>query len=183
MPNWCVNTLTLRHQDSAMISRAARAFESGTLLHEFIPVPDKLIETVAGSYGHEYDRELQECRQQLNLKYFGYKDWYDFCVAKWGTKWDVGGKDGHISSHADNLLECSFSSAWAPPVAAYVALQQMGFEITAFYWEPGMAFAGMFDDEGDHRYQIEGAEDAANLPHGIDDVMNISASLEMWGEA
>ena len=183
MPNWCVNILTLRHKDSAMIERAARAFESGTLLHEFIPVPDKLIETVAGSYGHEYDRELQECRQQLNLKHFGYKDWYDFCVAKWGTKWDVGGSDGQTVSHTDNLLECSFSSAWEPPVTAYATMQQMGFEITAFYWEPGLSFAGLFNDEGDHRYQIEGAEDAANLPHGIDDVMNISASLEMWGEA
>ena len=37
MPNWCNNTLVLRHADPAMITRAKDAFAAGKFLNEFVP--------------------------------------------------------------------------------------------------------------------------------------------------
>ena len=49
MPNWCNNTMTLEHDDPAMIERARTAFNGEGLLQEFIPVPEDLRNTVSGS--------------------------------------------------------------------------------------------------------------------------------------
>ena len=38
MPNWCSNSFTVRHEDSAMIERFVNAFKAGTLFQEFIPL-------------------------------------------------------------------------------------------------------------------------------------------------
>ena len=41
MPNWCANTLTLEHEDPAMIERAKTAFAEGKFLKELVPPPSK----------------------------------------------------------------------------------------------------------------------------------------------
>jgi len=50
------------------------------------------------------------------------KEWdYEWCVANWGTKWDVGGDDAcepTISADGHGAT-FGFSSAWAPPITAY----------------------------------------------------------------
>ena len=75
-----------------------------------------------------------------------------------------------------------FESAWSPPIYAYEKLQALGFQVTAYYWEPGMGFCGRFDSDGD--YYLEGigdAKDAAKrIPKDIDDEMHIVADLESW---
>lgn len=182
MPNYCNNNLKLHHADPAMIERAAKAFQEHRLLEEFVPVPPELKETMAGSYGDGYKRELHEFTQQLNRKYFGHANWYDFCVSEWGTKWDVGGDDSYLSRDTPNEISMGFESAWSPPIYAYEKLQALGFQVTAYYWEPGMGFCGRFDSDGD--YYLEGigdAKDAAKrIPKDIDDEMHIVADLESW---
>ena len=42
MPNWCGNTLTIQHEDPAMITRAVEAFDRGEFFNEFVPVPPDL---------------------------------------------------------------------------------------------------------------------------------------------
>ena len=59
MPNWCNNSITLRHADSAMVQRAQEALANGRLLQEFIPCPQDLIDTVAGFMGED-KREAHE---------------------------------------------------------------------------------------------------------------------------
>lgn len=147
MPNWCNNNLTLRHSDSKMIDRAYSAIYKGQFLNEFIPIPQSLRDTIAG-YPPESEREAHEAQKLDNLANHGYKDWYEFCVAEWGTKWDVGGDDCSIRRVDDNTIEVSFTSAWAPPVDAYEKLIAIGFEIKAYYDEPGMAFCGKWEGSG-----------------------------------
>ena len=182
MPNYCNNTLTLTHADPAMIDRAAAAFAAHRLLDEFVPVPTELKETMAGSYGDGYKRELHEFTQKLNLKYFGHANWYDYCVSEWGTKWDVGGEDASLIRDTPNTISMGFESAWSPPIYAYEKLQEMGFIVKAYYWEPGMCFCGRFDSDGD--YYLEGVGDSADaakrIPKDIDEAMNIVQSLREW---
>jgi hypothetical protein len=181
MPNWCNNTLTLEHEDPAMIARAKAAFADGRFLAEFIPVPESL-QIVAGSVGDPVEQAKLIEDTNRNLEVHGYGNWYDFCVNEWGTKWDVGGGDGYIND-IDGGLILSFESAWAPPTTAYAKLEELGFKILAMYYEPGMAFAGVYEDGTDDYYEYGGLDSAGiaeTLPSALDEAFCISESVAEW---
>ena len=185
MPNWCSNTLTLTHADPAMISRAKDAFKDGRLLDEFIPVPADLKETVAGSFGDAEKQAALEAKSEANREQHGYANWYDFCVNEWGTKWDVGG-EGDFADDGDNSVTFYFDSAWAPPTKAYERLEEQGFAVSAMYYEPGMAFAGRYEDGCDDYYEYGdmSADDVENmLPNDIDEYFGISEGIRDWAES
>lgn len=173
MPNWCGNTLTLSHDDPEMIVRATKAFEEGRLLDEFIPVPPGL----KGTTSPNRDGTAEELRAQ-----YGYSDWYDFCVNEWGTKWDVGSSQG--IQDVDKLdLIVYFDSAWAPPIAAYQSLENQGFRVYATYYEPGCAFAGIYDECGDNCYNLSDMssdEVRDEIPSELDDAFGISESMAQY---
>jgi hypothetical protein len=185
MPNWCNNTLELAHEDPAMIERARKAFTEGKLLEEFIPVP-KSLHIVAGRVGDDNDPKQIELHEQTmqNLSVYGYANWYDFCVAEWGTKWDVGGDDYNAPiQESPNKITMSFDSAWSPPTSAYEKLFDLGFSVRAYYYEPGMAFAGIWEDGCDDFYEYGGmnSEQAAEeLPSALDEMFGISESMAEW---
>ena len=184
MPNWCNNSVTLRHTDPTMIARAKDAFVRGEFLNEFVPLPQSLRETVAGSVGED-GRAAHEAQMEANLAAHGYKDWYDYCVNEWGTKWDVGGDDG-INDVQPNELTVFFESAWAPPLAAYEKMADLGFEIDAMYEESGMAFCGRWTNEGgDDYYEYGGmsSEQAEKeLPQELNEAFSISENIAYMEE-
>jgi hypothetical protein len=181
MPNWCNNTLTLEHEDPAMIARAKAAFLDGRLLAEFIPVPEDL-QIVAGSVGDAVEQAKLVEQTELNRVTHGYGNWYDFCVNEWGTKWDVGGDDGVLNDFDGGII-VSFDSAWAPPTTAYAKLEELGFKILAMYYEPGMAFAGVYEEGTDDYYEYGGLDSAGiaeTLPSALDEAFCISESVAEW---
>ena len=185
MPNWCNNSVELYHADPAMIERARTAFNDGRLLDEFIPVP-KDLHIVAGRVGDDTDPNQKKLEEDTarNLATHGYANWYDFCVAEWGTKWDIGA-DGNPAQDIPGGLMLGFESAWAPPVGAYEKLTEMGFSIRAMYSEPGMAFAGIWEDGVDDFYDYSGLDSAGiaeELPEVLDEAFGISESAAMWEE-
>jgi len=179
MPNWCGNTLTLTHEDPEMIARAREAFARGEFLNEFVPVPKELSDTVAGSHSDEEAQAQLLAQTEGNIKKYGYGNWYDFCVNEWGTKWDVGDSQG-INSCTDTELIVYFDSAWSPPIAAYERLLDLGFGVYATYYEPGCAFAGIFEDGSDDYYDLSGMDSGdvqQQLPTELDDAFGISESM------
>lgn len=186
MPNWCNNTLELAHEDPAMIERARKAFADGRLLDEFIPVP-KSLHIVAGRVGADDNPEqiALEAAEKSNREKFGYATWYDFCVNEWGTKWDVGGNDYNeptISEDGKSMTAC-FDSAWSPPCQAYEKLMDLGFEVRAYYYEPGMAFAGIWDNGDDQFYEYGGytsEQVAEEFPAVLDEMFCISENIAEW---
>ena len=187
MPNWCNNFIELEHSDSEMISRAAKALGEGTLLNEFIPVPADLHIT-AGNVGAKGTPEQKAHEKQVkkNIKEHGYADWYAFCVAEWGTKWDLGGDGTEVKVSASGTsLTVSVDSAWAPPVAAFEKLEEMGFSVKAYYYEPGMCFAGIYNDGCDDYYEysdMNSEEVRETLPEELDEMFNIANDMAMWEE-
>lgn len=156
MPNWCANGITLRHADPAMIDRA---MNSKGLLMEFLPTPQELTDTVAGWMGED-KQAAHEAQQARNIEKYGFKDWYDWNVANWGTKWDFELENKERQDA--NTLTASFDSAWAPPINAYHKLCALGFEVEGMYYEPGMCFVGKFmgnseDDCDDNCIEYGGA--------------------------
>jgi hypothetical protein len=186
MPNWCNNYLELTHEDPAMIERAKRAFADGRLLDEFCPVP-KDLHVVAGRVGADDNPEQIKLEEDTarNLEVHGYANWYDYCVNEWGTKWDVGGDDGMITEDGPNALRMSFDSAWAPPVPAMEKFMDLGFKVKLVYWESGMCFCGLFDENGDDYYDytdMSADEIAETINSEIDECMCISESIREWEE-
>lgn len=188
MPNWCNNSITLKHKDPQMIERAHKALVDGRLLQEFIPCPQDLLDTVAGFPGAD-KQAAHEAQEKSNLEKYGHKNWYDWNIANWGTKWDVGGDDGLTQKLDANTLEASFDSAWAPPCAAYEQLAAMGFIIKAYYDEPGMCFCGVWtgDEEeffDDYReYSGETSETVREvISEELDDFWGLSERMAEWEE-
>ncbi len=189
MPNWCNNSITLSHKDPAMIDRAMKAMAEGRFLQEFIPCPKELTETVAGFMGED-KRAAHEAQQAANIAKYGYKDWYDWSVANWGTKWDVGGDDGLIQRLNSTTMEASFDSAWAPPVCAYERLIEEGFYIKAYYNEPGMAFCGVWEGDTENGFfddYIEYSGETSKtvrecIGEELDEFWCISESMAEWEE-
>jgi hypothetical protein len=121
MPNWCLNNLTVEHDDPAMVDRFEAAYNRGETCNEFIPKPKDIGD-----------------------------GWFDWCVNNWGTKWDIGGDShGLKATRVGNQVSCTFDSAWSPPIGLYEELDRLGFMVDATYFEPGMAYCGIWHDGED----------------------------------
>ena len=129
MPNWCLNKLTVEHDDPAMLDRFVQAYNAGTVCNEFIPMPADIGD-----------------------------GWFEWCVDNWGTKWDIGADvgtereeyHGLKATVVGNQANCSFDSAWSPPMGLYEKLVELGYNVKASYFEPGMAFCGIYDNGVDN---------------------------------
>lgn len=181
MPNWCSNYISVRGTNSAEIKRLADAFDSGELCQAVIPVPEDL-QIVAGRVGAEDNPEQIELERKTkeNLEKYGAGNWYDFCVNKWGTKWDVN-VGGECDRDEDGLgFNGSFDSAWSPPMGIVEELTARGFEVTLYYYEPGMGFVGKYEDGCDDYYELSGLDSstvASAIGNELDDMFGISESM------
>jgi len=180
MPNWCSNGVTITHEDPAKISALAEAMEAGKFLNHIIPVPEALKETMSGSYGDPEQQALLEAQTKYNIETYGYGNWYDFCVARWGTKWDVDCQGTISISDDGQTVEASFDSAWAPPIGVYEQMLEQGYSVTAYYYEPGMCYVGKWDNGCDDCIEY-GGETAntvrAAIGDDLDDYFGISEEM------
>lgn len=132
MPNWCMNNITVSHKNKKKMQRFVDAYNKGGLMNDFLPIPE------------------------------GYSDngaWYDWCISNWGTKWDVGKKEYEdaivmkkVSMESGTFYEVSLSpnTAWSPPVDFYNHLMELGYNVHASYFEPGMCFCGIYHNGHDN---------------------------------
>ena len=125
MPNWCNNNITI--QGPAELIRAVwDAVQAGDdergLLNAMYPEPD-----------HKDD------------------EWYGWRVDNWGTKWEVGSDGLEFEELPDGraMIHGWFDSAWSPPTGAYEQFceNNQGVYVCASYFEPGMGFIGIWDNE------------------------------------
>ena len=182
MPNWCNNQMDISGTKE-MMDEVESALKEGELLGKLLPVPPELNIT-AGSLGHNTPEQLElEEKEKANREKYGYANWYDFCVNEWGTKWDIS-----LSSYerlSDTEITLSFDTAWAPPIVAYEKLVEMGYAIRAYYYEPGMAFCGRFEDGFDEYYEIGGKsadEVEAEIPADLDEMFCIVEEIRNYEE-
>ena len=142
MPNWCLNKLTISHEDRSKVMEFVRVYKEGKVCDHYLPVP------------RTDDGEL--IIDQTHPDY-----WYNWCVNNWGTKWDIGSDNGEVHglnpTIVDNEATMSFDSAWSPPIGLYEELVLRGFRVVASYFEPGMGYCGIWND-GDDLYTEYGSD-------------------------
>lgn len=181
MPNWCNNTVEITHKDPAKMSALVLAINEGKFCNFAKPVPEAL-HIVAGSVGDPEEQMKLEAQTELNRETYGYGNWYDFCVNEWGTKWDV---DAYDTVEPADKITFGFDSAWSPPIGVYEALVEQGFEVRAYYYEPGMAFAGIWEDGDDDFYELGGMSSERvkeDLPTALDEMFGISECIAEYEE-
>ena len=179
MPNWCNNTVEISHEDPAKIQALAQALKEGQFCQHVIPTPKELTDTVSGFMGED-QREAHEAQQKSNMEKYGHTDWYSFQTSRWGTKWDVECEDPTVDG---NTLTAYFDSAWSPPIGVYQELVEQGYTVRAMYHEPGMAYAGIFEDGDDDYYELgemNSEQARRELPSDLDDAFSISEMMEEY---
>ena len=158
MPNWCINKLKVSHEDKSMIDRFEKAYRMDWVIETFYPTPrDANDPTKLMGEGESYSDNQNETN-----------NWWHWRIANWGTKWDIGCKDsyGLEPTVVGNELSCTFDSAWSPPIGFYERLIELGFDVQASYFEPGMVFAGIWHNGEDECYEGDIGEFPAQI---IDD--------------
>jgi hypothetical protein len=176
MPNWCNNYVVLKHADTEMLKQARDAFNRSEFCNAFVPIPDELKQTAAQHGTNE--------QENLNFAKFGYHSWYDFCVNEWGTKWDLNNEAVEAKIENGELI-LSFDSAWSPPTKIYEVLNDLGFEVKAFYYESGMCFAGIWEDGFDDYYEyndMSASEVELTFPAELNEMFSISEQMAEWEE-
>ncbi len=192
MPNWCENTVTFKHTDPKQIAKLVRAYNDGRLMSKFFPCPPELADTMSGSFGGDKRAQAELERQERSNKIiFGYANWYDWCCAEWGTKWDVGRRTSTIGAGEDKVkikrgateVTLKFDSAWSPPTGFYEKMTDYeGFEICAKYYEPGAGFIGIWQDGIDQSFGFDDCPSGhaglewleKNIPQDLIDTFNLT---------
>jgi hypothetical protein len=173
MPNWCSNHITIRGTNQQEIAGIAEAMREGNFCASIIPTPEDLLRDGSSSHGGENAELYDQIRRENKAKH-GYDNWYDFQVAKWGTKWDVDCQDVEVED--DGLaVSTYFDSAWSPPMGIAEELTNRGFQVTLHYYEPGMGFVGKWEDGYDDYYELSG-ETSQTVRDAIGDELD-----DFWG--
>jgi len=145
MPNWCNNSITIQGSTDTIKTLWDEANREGSgLLNAMKPMPKELEDTTSPT---------PEDSNQPKID--GHDNWYSWRVANWGGKWDVDSEGLEYTDNGDGTASISgwFESPWAPPIEAYnTFVEDMdGCSLVADYHEPGMDFAGFYDN-GDDEY-------------------------------
>lgn len=167
MPNWCYNRVEITHPNIQEIVDLLKSDETAFDLDKVVPMPPILRTTTSGRREFEIDGQKVVLdswfmpstgdlkadhaaarpftpEEAAEIQETGYRSWYDWSIANWGTKWNTGRADVEIVG--DDYVQYHFHTAWSPPEPVIQALRERYPEanIAAFYDEPGMCAAGYY---------------------------------------
>ena len=173
MPNHCDNRLYVRG-DVKQLDEFMRQISTDNAdkyeISSLVPMPEALVGTdsptpkssepdpnwatllAKGEMTQEWYDELvtkQKNRYESGQKLFaetGYRNWYDWAIQNWGTKWGdynhysvIRNDDGQFG------IEIGYETAWSPFIPTFwekVSAMFPDLEFVVVYEEPGMCFAG-----------------------------------------
>lgn len=152
MPNWCTNDLYIRGDDDKIAEfiqrvtlseeQAEKRKQKYDILHNLYPTPEELRNTTSGFFNDPKAQEEHKAKEDANLQKYGFKDWYDWNNANWGTKW--GDCDTYISEQDSGRVTFRFDSAWLPPIDGIAHIASLFPELifVLSYIEEGMDYYG-----------------------------------------
>lgn len=158
MPNWCNNYATLtgpKEKIDALIVELQKSDERDQ--------PYQILNTLRPNPSGEWE--------------------YDWSVNNWGTKWDISVAAYEIVD--ENTVSISFDTAWSPPTILYDFLQEEGWNVDAYYYEPGIGFCGHYVDGEDDYYEysnMSADEVEETIPSDIDEMFMIVEDMRQWEE-
>ena len=167
MPNYCNNVVEIRGPAASVKPLVDHKLD----FMKIHPYP-KALDITAGREGADDSPEQKAlvAAEESNLDKYGYKNWYDWCVNNWGTKWNAGGDnpdmmvDYDYDEDGDTVIALfQFDTAWAPPLGVMQKLKDDHPELSieCRYHEPGVGFFGVWTDGVDRCYEFESIENGS----------------------
>jgi len=160
MPNYCSNVVEIQGPQHILKTLVEHRLD----FMKIHPYPKEL-DITAGREGADDSPEQKAlvAAEESNLKKYGYKNWYDWCVNNWGTKWNAGGDNDAMQVDYDEdvgnqgIALFQFDTAWAPPLGVLEKLMETHPELSieCRYHEPGVGFFGVWTDGSDRCYETE----------------------------
>jgi hypothetical protein len=160
MPNYCSNVVEIQGPQHILKTLVDHKLD----FMKIHPYPPEL-DITAGREGPDDSPEQRAlvAAEESNLAKYGYKNWYDWCVANWGTKWNAGGDNDAMQVDYDEdvgnqgIALFQFDTAWAPPLGVLEKLMETHPELSieCRYHEPGVGFFGVWTDGVDRCYETE----------------------------
>lgn len=189
MPNYCNNVVEIRGPQ-----KVVKALVDHKLDFQKIHPYPKDLDITAGREGPDdsVEQKALVAKEKANLKKYGHKNWYDWCVSEWGTKWNAGGVDSEMVVDFDEDVDNQgtalfhFDTAWAPALGVLQKLKDNHPELSieCRYWEPGVGFMGVWTDGSDRCYDnIQGSQDAiwqSDDGRLLDETFDIRESMQEW---
>lgn len=138
MPNWTSNTLRFYGSPSSLQAiRDLLAGPNGVIdFNKVVPMPAILERTISptrlGPNGlpllrrsaDDHSGEEASAQEYVELHSLAHDNWYDWCCANWGTKWNAC--DPEVAPRSDegddHTLSYRFNTAWSAPCGFYDAL-------------------------------------------------------------
>ena len=192
MPNYCNNVVEIR----GPVKQVKALVDHKLDFQKIHPYPPEL-DITAGREGADDSPEqiALVAAEESNLKKYGYKNWYDWCVNNWGTKWNAGGDNDAMQVDFDEdqgdqgIALFQFDTAWAPPLGVLEKLMDTHPELSieCRYHEPGVGFFGVWTDGVDRCYEFEnftGSQDPFWTQHQdgllLDETFGLVESLQEY---
>jgi hypothetical protein len=109
MPNWTYNSLLVEGEPKEIKRFKVKAKKGKNLLsfEKFLPTPKELL--------NQQSPPKNEVVARKKTKKYGAKDWYDWRIKNWGTKWDTRPDNTELNQNNENSIEYHFDTAWSPP--------------------------------------------------------------------
>lgn len=129
---------------------------------------------------HKDKDKMEALKSALkSTKFFEYilpiGEWeYEKACSTWGTKWEASNLNWCLfTATARHHLDISFDSAWCPPEGVYQTMANDGWEITAYFYEPGMGFVGKYGVDSSGLYEESYNIEDEPIPAELVEMFNI----------
>lgn len=199
MPNHCTNLLSCTSGKNIGEIIKPYLTDDGKNLdfNKILPMPEGILKTCNASIIEEIVKprtpEEIEARQkehdalcEQNLKDYGYKNWYDWSVAVWDTKWnayscytleDMSVYD--LINTLDGMHDLGFQTAWSPPINVIRELAKLtGESLRMSYYDEGWMFGGVYQVDPDGSENDECYDDPAMCPEELHDELDVQYFLD-----
>lgn len=105
-----------------------------------------------------------------NYETYGHMSWYSWSIAHWGTKW--GAYQYREEERSPGVFECTFDTAWSPPVPIYeaIALRFPTIHMVVHWFDEGWCHAGKIILDPEDGFVVEEvvSPDPETNPHDME---------------
>ena len=199
MPNHCTNLLSCTSGKTIGSIIKPYLTDDGKSIdfNKILPMPKGIEESGKGSTIEEitmqktpearaeFEKKMEILHEQ-NLKDYGHKNWYDWCVAVWDTKWNSYScytLEENDFNALEDLDSIGFQTAWSPPINVIRELAKLtGESLRMSYYDEGWMFGGEYLVNADGSETDSCYDDPSECPEHLKEELDVQYFLDCRDE-
>jgi hypothetical protein len=199
MPNHCTNLLSCTSGKTIGSIIKPYLTDDGKSIdfNKILPMPEGILKTLGFSTIEEITKERtleeREAKQkevalleEQNQKDYGHKNWYDWCVAVWDTKWNSYScytLEENDFNALEDLDSIGFQTAWSPPINVIRELAKLtGESLRMSYYDEGWMFGGEYLVNADGSETDSCYDDPSECPEHLKEELDVQYFLDCRDE-